>query len=491
MCYTYCVWHKICLNNVLKKPSNLIRYITDNIFLVYSGHVITRLESEMTKKRNVTLGLATFAVTLALTTIIAALAISTISSSRKERALFIATSIANRLEAEITAREYITRIFEIIIMGNNGKMSEKEFNTISEALYDDYLDVAGIAFAPDGIVNFSYPEDALIGIDTNLFAKTDLGIYSDYSKMSRLPVIIVPTEIAEGKDGIVIRRPVFLDEDTFWGFVSISFDMSYFLAEVNISELANQGYEYKLISNNSILDEKTVILEYSEKELTSPASALISTVGGNFWTLSIEPIDGWIYLYEVIAVLFIAFIISALAASFMYAYMTMKANAKELEILSYRDALTNLNNPRSYQEHMEDLSKKKLPYGLIFMDLNDFKKVNDTYGHEAGDALLNIVAKRLQNSIREKDKAFRIGGDEFVVVIHGTHDKKFFEGVIARMRQNVAREVTIGEISLTVSISAGYARCPEDGTKYEDVVKKADDAMYYNKRLMKARREQK
>ncbi|MBP3278295.1 MAG: hypothetical protein J6M44_04995, partial [Butyrivibrio sp.] len=97
----------------------------------------------MTKKRNVTLGLATFAVTLALTTIIAALAISTISSSRKERALFIATSIANRLEAEITAREYITRIFEIIIMGNNGKMSEKEFNTISEALYDDYLDVVG------------------------------------------------------------------------------------------------------------------------------------------------------------------------------------------------------------------------------------------------------------------------------------------------------------------------------------------------------------
>jgi diguanylate cyclase (GGDEF)-like protein len=164
----------------------------------------------------------------------------------------------------------------------------------------------------------------------------------------------------------------------------------------------------------------------------------------------------------------------------------MRQNAKELEVLSYRDALTNLNNPRSYKEHMEELSKKKLPYGLIFMDLNDFKQVNDTYGHEAGDELLSITAKRLQNSIREKDRAFRIGGDEFVVVIHGTHDKQFYEGVIERMRQNVARDIVVGNgITLKVSISAGFARCPEDGTEFEEVVKIADDAMYKNKRELK------
>ena len=127
-----------------------------------------------------------------------------------------------------------------------------------------------------------------------------------------------------------------------------------------------------------------------------------------------------------------------------------------------------------------------LPYGLIFMDLNDFKQVNDTYGHDAGDELLNIVAKRLQNSIREKDKAFRIGGDEFVVVIHGTHDERFYESVIARMRQNVARDVVLSDVTLKVSISAGFARCPEDGAKFEDVVKKADELMYESKRRHKA-----
>ncbi len=135
---------------------------------------------------------------------------------------------------------------------------------------------------------------------------------------------------------------------------------------------------------------------------------------------------------------------------------------------------------------MDELSKKKLPYGLIFMDLNDFKQVNDTYGHDAGDELLNIVAKRLQNSIREKDKAFRIGGDEFVVVIHGTHEAKFYESVITRMRENVARDVVLSDVTLKVSISAGYARYPEDGDKFEDVVKKADELMYENKRKHKA-----
>ena len=59
---------------------------------------------------------------------------------------------------------------------------------------------------------------------------------------------------------------------------------------------------------------------------------------------------------------------------------------------------------------------------------------------------------------------------------------------MARMRQNVAREVVLSDVTLNVSISAGYARCPEDGTKFEDVVKKADNAMYENKRLMKAGR---
>ncbi len=447
------------------------------------------------KKKSITAGLLTFVIFLIITTVIAIIYITGAANSRRERAEFIAESVGNRIQAEIQSREYITRMLEIQVSSSAGGITPESFQVTADAVFNDFLDIVDITLAPGGIVSYRYPLSGNgMAERENLLEDGVQGVYSDYSKMSGVSVIMAPVTLPTGEYGIIIRKPIYtsdeVSDDTFWGFASVTLKLSDFLSAVDIKGLAEGGYEYKLIDHNPITGEKRVIMEYSEKELAAPVEAMISTVGGGYWTIAISPMNNWMNLYEIIGSLLIAIIISTLAALFMVAYMSMKANAKELEILSYRDALTNLNNPRSYQEHMQELSKKKLPYGLIFMDLNDFKQVNDTYGHDAGDALLNIVAKRLQNSIREKDRAFRIGGDEFVVVIHGTHDKKFYEGVIARMRQNVARDVTLSNVTLKVSISAGYARCPEDGTKFEDVVKKADDAMYYNKRMFKSKRQQ-
>ncbi len=443
------------------------------------------------KKRSITAGLITFVVALAITSCIAVLYLTSTANSRRERAQFMVDTVAGNIQSEIQSREYITRMLEIEVSSSRGIITADSFQVIAEEVFDDYLDIIDISLAPGGVTSYKYPLDNGIGARENLFQDSAQGVYADYSKMSGMPVIIVPTFLDDGSYGIVIRRPIYTGEvsdSNFWGFASVTLSLSRFLDPVNLERFAENDYEYKIIGYNAITGEDRIIIEHTEKELPTPVESMISTVGGGYWILAIAPNTSWMNLREILAVLFIAVVMSVLAAFGAYAYSSMKANAKELEILSYRDALTNLNNPRSYQEHMDELSRKKLPYGLIFMDLNDFKLVNDNYGHEAGDALLNITAKRLQNSIREKDKAFRIGGDEFVVVIHGNHDKKFFEGVIARMRQNVAREITLGDITLNVSISAGYARCPEDGTKFEDVVKKADEAMYYNKRMLKAKR---
>ncbi|MBQ7613651.1 MAG: sensor domain-containing diguanylate cyclase [Butyrivibrio sp.] len=444
------------------------------------------------KKKSITAGLFTFVVALALTTVIAIIYITTAANARRERAEFTAESVSNRIHAELQRREYITRMLEILVSSSKGNISSDVFQVTADEVFNDFLDIVDISLAPNGIVEYTYPLVNGQAEKKNLFEDGAQGVYADYSKMSGVPVIMAPITLDNGDYGIIIRRPIYTGgdklEENFWGFASITLNQSAFLSSVDIKRLENGGYEYKLMGNNAITGDNRIIMEYSEKALSAPVEAMISTVGGGFWTLGISPMDNWMNLYEIIGSLVIAIIISSLAALAVSAYMSMRANAKELEILSYRDALTNLNNPRSYHEHMDELGRKKLPYGLIFMDLNDFKQVNDTYGHDAGDELLNIVAKRLQNSIREKDKAFRIGGDEFVVVIHGVHDKKFYEGVIARMRQNVARQVVLTNVTLQVSISAGYARCPEDGTKFEDVVKKADEAMYNNKRMFKAKR---
>ena len=443
-------------------------------------------------KKSITAGLLTFIAALAITTVIAIVYITSAAGNRRERAEFIAESVADRIEAEIQRRDYITRMLEIEVSSSKEGISPEKFAITADEVFNDYMDIVDITLAPGGIVSYKYPLDNGIAEREDLFSDGVDGIYADYSKMSGLGIIMAPVTLSDGSYGIILRRPIYMgevSEENFWGFASVKLNLSNFLSEVNIRALVDEGYEYKLIGDNPITGENRMIMEYSEKELASPVSSMINTVGGGYWTLLISPTNSWMNLYEIIGALAIAIVISVLAALAAAAYVSMKAYSKELEVLSYRDALTNINNNRSYQEHMEELSKKKLPYGLIFMDLNDFKQVNDTYGHEAGDTLLNIVAKRLQNSIREKDKAFRIGGDEFVVVIHGTHDKQFYEGVIERMRHNVARDVTLNNgIILKVSISAGFARCPEDGAKFEDVVKKADDEMYQNKRAFKAQR---
>lgn len=443
------------------------------------------------KKKSITAGLITFVAALALTTCLAIFYLAGAADLRRNRATSLVESMAQSIQAEIQRRDYITRMLEIEISSTRGGITKESFQVIAEEVFNDYLDIIEISLAPEGIVSYRYPLKGGIGTRDNLFEDRMIAPYAEYSRFSGVSVIIAPVDLSENERGFILMRPIYTgekSEENFWGFVMVKLNLSQFLTDVNLKNLADDGYEYKLFGSNIVTVIPQTIVEYSEKELLSPVQCMINTVGGDTWSLAISPFDSWMNIYEIVGALLIAIVISVLAALAMGAYMSMRSYAKELEILSYRDALTNLNNPRSYQEHMDMLSKKKLPYGLIFMDLNDFKQVNDTYGHEAGDALLNIVAKRLQNSIREKDKAFRIGGDEFVVVIHGAHDKDFYEGVISRMRQNVAKDVVLKEVTLKVSISAGYARCPEDGTKFEDVVKKADSDMYNNKRLFKARR---
>ena len=170
----------------------------------------------MSKKKSISFSLITFVITLIITTAIAAFYLISTSNSRKERASFIAYSIADRIEAEINNREYITRVYEIQIRGNNGEISEDEFNTVSEALFDDYLDIIDISLARDGIVSNVYPKESSLDVGTSFFSDSRFGVYADYSKMSQVAVIIAPAVLNDGKESIIITRPIFLNDGSFW-----------------------------------------------------------------------------------------------------------------------------------------------------------------------------------------------------------------------------------------------------------------------------------
>ena len=160
----------------------------------------------------------------------------------------------------------------------------------------------------------------------------------------------------------------------------------------------------------------------------------------------------------------------------------------ELENLANTDALTGLFNKRYFEKMMEIRDEKKKPYPLFYMDLDLFKPVNDTYGHEMGDKVLKEVAKRLLKCIRSNDYAFRIGGDEFMLILNGNLDAQLCEKRIERIKKLIGEPYEFDGHTIKIGISCGSAVYPDDADCAADIQKIADKRMYEDKKINHAQR---
>lgn len=158
-----------------------------------------------------------------------------------------------------------------------------------------------------------------------------------------------------------------------------------------------------------------------------------------------------------------------------------KQQQMSLETLAFHDPLTRLANRRKFQEEVELAMRNTWETGkhfsILYFDLNRFKVVNDTLGHEVGDELLKYVAARTASILRKPDLIARMGGDEFAVLLHDS-DEKGVEAVVARMLANVERPFNVGEHTLNVGLSIGAAFYPADGKSLAQLLRHADSAMY-------------
>ena len=152
----------------------------------------------------------------------------------------------------------------------------------------------------------------------------------------------------------------------------------------------------------------------------------------------------------------------------------------ELENMANTDSLTGLFNERYFSRVLNICEAKKLPFVLYYLDLDRFKPINDTYGHAMGDRLLKEISARLLRCIRSRDYAFRIGGDEFALIVSADMD----EGQRARMAERIqtmlSAPIVIEEKVLSVGVSCGCACYPEDGDASQVRIT-ADSRMYAEK----------
>jgi diguanylate cyclase (GGDEF)-like protein len=158
---------------------------------------------------------------------------------------------------------------------------------------------------------------------------------------------------------------------------------------------------------------------------------------------------------------------------------------KQMELMATTDGLTGLLNHRTFQERITDMisraERHKMKCALILTDIDHFKKVNDTYGHPAGDEVLRRVARVLEQSVRKIDIVARYGGEEFAIVMEGA-DAEGAQALAERIRLDVAKQqIQTEKGTLSVTLSLGIAGCPGDGTEKQQLIERADQSLYHAK----------
>ncbi|MCF8186589.1 MAG: EAL domain-containing protein [Sulfuritalea sp.] len=162
-----------------------------------------------------------------------------------------------------------------------------------------------------------------------------------------------------------------------------------------------------------------------------------------------------------------------------------KEDLEEISQLALVDTLTQLPNRRAFMQHLESATKRCERNGLglavAFIDVDDFKDINDSLGHQVGDQVLQKIASRLVSAVRGCDEVSRIGGDEFVAIIEGIENTEDYIAVVERMVSSVRAPCVINDIELNLSISVGVAMHANGGS-IEDLISAADTAMYSAKK---------
>ena len=157
------------------------------------------------------------------------------------------------------------------------------------------------------------------------------------------------------------------------------------------------------------------------------------------------------------------------------------SNAK-IEYLAHHDPLTNLPNrlllKARLNKSIEKCNDLQQRLAIFFIDIDNFKMINDTYGHSIGDRIISLVAQRLQKNIRKNDTISRIGGDEFIIVVEDIIEQKNIQKIAQKILNDFSEPIKLEEYLFDTTVSMGISIYPNNGLNAEDLIKHADTAMY-------------
>ncbi len=222
-----------------------------------------------------------------------------------------------------------------------------------------------------------------------------------------------------------------------------------------------------------------------ESMLLCVVSYLLMVANTPYWRNDIYLASGYLVSMIVLPLYFYSMLKKLNASNAELAIL-----ADKLHIMAMHDSLTGLPNRALFQESLEHAlsmaQRRHERLAVLFIDLDGFKKINDTHGHLSGDVVLKTIASRLLALVRKSDLVARFAGDEFMVLLNNANQKKV--NIVAhKLISEISASIVIADRTLEVTASIGIAVYPESGTTAAEIMAKADTAMYHCKQQGKNR----
>ncbi|QSX33908.1 sensor domain-containing diguanylate cyclase [Shewanella avicenniae] len=364
--------------------------------------------------------------------------------------------------------------------------TEPQWRQIAEKMTADSRYIRNITVAPNDVIRFVHPlasNAAVIGLDYRSLPNQWQGV--ERARLTQTMQIIGPLTLIQGGEGLILRLPVFADPPhnlVYWGGCSVVFDWPNMLADSGITALAQQ---YSLALRR--VDDRGNPSDYFWGDGTAfdePLALEVINFFSGHWQLAMgaakqPPLQKRgqqlvrLFGYSLIA-------LTVVSALLLYQYFN------SVHRYSYEDVLTKVGNRRQAMMALRQLAASRGRFGIISVDLNDFKKINDNFGHAAGDLFLQQVAQRLKQQLRGTDLVTRLGGDEFLLIISRLKDSEDLQRVQEKIRQYACQTpVMWQQHPLNVSLAMGSARYPTDASSINQLLQFADSAMYQDKQRVK------
>ncbi|MBP3964950.1 EAL domain-containing protein [Paenibacillus lignilyticus] len=432
-----------------------------------------------------------------------------------------ASSLTLSLERRLLLSDGLKAFVDTSLMDSQHRLDSNHFNSFAKSFIGPIQGIRNLSVYPGGIAKFVYPlkgNESVIGLDLFKHANPDIRENALRTQHLNVKTIFGPFELTQGGLGLLSRQSIFVQRE-FWGFVSIVLDVPPILEEAGLTKV-NKGIDLAVKAGKNViygdpglyerspLLENVYLAEGSWEIAALPNKAKLNAIDTKVQIIQL------IFLLALILLIYLIYIqltqkhklqvmvnertnnltranqqleatyeeLIATEDELRTQYRLLEGTEQTLRQMAYRDTVTGLNNRIFFQERLEEIvltaGSKNRRFALLFIDLDQFKLINDTLGHSYGDLLLKEVGERMTMLLTKGESFSRIGGDEFTIILPYLKDLAHLHHMAQQVVNLFQQPFVLQGMEYYVTASIGVTVFPEHSDDAELLMKYADAAMY-------------